>query len=134
MALPTRSSLPPTSPVFRIDGLTFGIAICNDSNFPELAAAIARQGATVLFVPTNNALPRAWDGTGLPAQATAIDVANAIANQLWVVRADVAGCADGLISHGSSAIIDPQGRVVRAARALQDDVIVADISPRKADH
>jgi 5-aminopentanamidase len=44
-------------PVFRIGGLTFGIVICNDSNDPELARIMALQGATALFVPTNNGLP-----------------------------------------------------------------------------
>lgn len=122
------------TPVFRIDGLTFGIVICNDSNFPDLAAAMAAQGATALLVPTNNALPLARGGAELPAQATKVDVATATANRLWVVRADVAGRANGLISYGSSAIIDPQGRVVSAAQALRDDLIVADIPPRKADH
>ena len=45
------------TPVFRVSGLTFGIVICNDSNYPEPARIMALQGASVLFVPTNNALP-----------------------------------------------------------------------------
>lgn len=44
-------------PVFTAGGLTFGIAICNDSNFDGPARAMAAQGASALFVPTNNALP-----------------------------------------------------------------------------
>src|SRR6266699_1890099 len=43
--------------VFTIGQLTFGIAICNDSNHRELARLMAEQGATALFVPTNNGLP-----------------------------------------------------------------------------
>src|SRR5215470_16022976 len=43
--------------VFRAGALTFGIAICNDSNSPELATEMASRGATALFIPSNNALP-----------------------------------------------------------------------------
>ena len=45
------------TPVFRVGGLTLGIVICNDSTFSEPAKAIAVQGATALFIPTNNGLP-----------------------------------------------------------------------------
>jgi predicted amidohydrolase len=34
-------------PVFRVAGLTFGIVICNDSNYPEPARIMASQGASV---------------------------------------------------------------------------------------
>jgi 5-aminopentanamidase len=44
-------------PVFTADGLTFGVLICYDSNFPEDAAALAALGGRALFIPTNNALP-----------------------------------------------------------------------------
>src|SRR5215471_12912833 len=40
--------------VFRAGELVFGIMICNDSNYPELAPRMAAQGATALFIPTNN--------------------------------------------------------------------------------
>lgn len=115
------------TPVFGVDALTFGILICNDSNSPELAIALAASGATALFVPTNNALPPGKGGTDVGAQARAVDIATATANHLWVIRADVAGRAGGLISYGSSAIVDPAGAVVAAAGALRNDLIVAEI-------
>ncbi len=46
-------------PVFRIGGLTFGILICYDSTFPDLARDMVAQGAAVLFIPANNGLPPA---------------------------------------------------------------------------
>src|SRR5690348_13921098 len=36
------------TPVFRLGELTFGIVICNDSNFSEPAKRMAAQGATAL--------------------------------------------------------------------------------------
>lgn len=49
----------------QVDGLTFGVVICNDSNYIEPARVMAAKGATVLFVPTNNVLPpdRAYEGS-----------------------------------------------------------------------
>ena len=80
-------------PVFHVGGLTFGILICNDSNFPEPWRTMASRGATALFVPTNNGLPEAKaDVVGM---TRTVDIAGAIANGVSVIRADVAGRADG---------------------------------------
>ena len=111
--------------VFRVGALTFGIAICNDSNFPEVANQMASRGATALFVPSNNALPPWKSGAELVTEARRVDVATAVANEMWVIRADVAGRAAELTSHGSSAIVDPTGTVVRSALAVSEDVIAA---------
>ena len=88
---------------------------------------MAARGATALFVPSNNALPPGKGGTGLVTETRKVDVATAIANEMWIVRADVAGSAAGLTSHGSSAIVDPHGTVVQTARASSEDVIAAAI-------
>jgi len=88
----------------------------------------------VLFVPSNNTLPPRKGGAEIVADARRVDVATAIANGMWVVRADVAGHAAELTSHGSSAIVDPKGRVVRSALVLSEDVIAAsvEVTSRKA--
>jgi len=44
-----------------------------------------------------------------------------------VIRADVAGRADGMVSYGSSVIVDPDGRVLQSAQRLREDLIVADL-------
>ena len=121
------------TPVFRVDDLTFGIVICYDSTFPELAARIGRLGATVLFVPSNNALPRSRNCEGLVEEARQCDTARATESGLWIVRADVAGEAGGLASAGSSAIVRPDGTLVCCGRRFAEDLLVADlhsIAPR----
>ncbi len=112
-------------PVFTIDGLTFGILICNDSNDPELARRLAVQGARVLFIPTNNALPPAK--ADVVAEARRVDVALAKANRLTVVRADVAGHLADRISYGSSGIVDANGTVLQAARPFTEELLVAEV-------
>jgi predicted amidohydrolase len=113
------------APVFTIGSLTFGIVICRDSTFAEPARAMAGQGATALFIPTNNGLPPQTCGPGIIEEARACDVARAVENRAWVIRADVAGHADGRVAHGSSAITNPNGRIVAPARALEPDLVVS---------
>jgi hypothetical protein len=48
-------------------------------------------------------------------------------NIVWLIHSDVAGRTHGLVSHGSSGIVDPDGMVVRSARLLSGDLIVAEI-------
>jgi predicted amidohydrolase len=115
------------TPVFRVSGLTFGIVICSDSTFSEPARAIAAQGATALFVPTNNGLPTNGAHPGLVQEARTSDLVRAAENRFWVIRADVAGTNGDLVSHGSSGIIDPGGKCVQEAPPLRTGLLVADI-------
>jgi predicted amidohydrolase len=120
-------------PVFTIGGLTFGILICLDSNYYEPARIMAAKGAAALFVLSNNGLPEARGGPGLVAEARGCDIARAVENSVFVIRADVAGRSESLVSHGSSGIVDPDGRVLQTARELGPDLLVAEIetAPRK---
>jgi len=121
-------------PVFTVGDLTFGIIICLDSNYYEPARIMASRGAAALFVPTNNGLPPAKGGPELVAQARNVDIARAIENSVSMIRADVAGRTESLVSYGSSGIVDPDGMVLQAARQLGPDLIVAEIetAPRKS--
>jgi predicted amidohydrolase len=112
------------SPVFNVGGLTFGILICNDSNFPELGRRMAAQGATALFIPTNNGLPP--EKADVVGDARNADTALATENRVWVIRADVAGHADGRVSYGASGIVAPDGAVLQSAQRLTEGLLVAD--------
>jgi predicted amidohydrolase len=114
-------------PVFTVGALTFGILICRDSTFAEPARIMAARGAAVLFVPTNNGLPAAKGGPELIADARTGDIAMARANGVSVVRADVAGRTQDLISYGASGIVDRDGAVLGSARRLGADLVVADL-------
>jgi len=114
------------TPVFRVGGLTFGIIICNDSNFPEPARIMAAQGATALFVPTNNGLPPEKAEVILAARSA--DIARATENGVSVIRADVAGRTADRVSYGSSSVVGPDGTVLQSARRLTEDLLVADLA------
>jgi 5-aminopentanamidase len=112
-------------PVFAVGKLTFGVMICRDSNFEEPARVMAAQGATILFVPTNNGLPKARARPEIVAEARAADVARARENGVYVVRADVAGESESLKAFGTSAIVDPDGVVIASADPSRAGLLVA---------
>ncbi|HEX3127067.1 MAG TPA: carbon-nitrogen hydrolase family protein [Thermoanaerobaculia bacterium] len=114
-------------PVFTVGSLTFGVMICNDSNYSEPARIMSAQGAAALFVPTNNGLPLTRARPELVAEARNCDIARAVENSVWVIRADVAGRTGSLVSYGASGIVSPDGMVLQSARQLGPDLVVADI-------
>jgi predicted amidohydrolase len=61
------------------------------------------------------------------AHARSVVIALAIEHNICVVRADVAGRADGIVSYGSSGIVDPHGHVLQSAQELTEALIVADL-------
>jgi predicted amidohydrolase len=113
------------SPIFTVGSLSFGIMICNDSNFPELAADMAARRARVIFVPTNNSLPP--ERADVVAWSRAVDIARARDNRVMIVRADVAGRTADRVSFGSSAIVDASGTVLRSGAALSEGTLIADV-------
>ncbi len=115
------------APVFQIGNRMFGIVICNDSNYPKPVRQMTALGATVLFIPTNNGIPADRDRVKIATQTRNVDITLAVENNLWVVRADVAGKADGLVSHGSSAIVGPGDCVLKSAQPMAEDFIVRNI-------
>ena len=112
------------SPIFTVGALSFGIMICNDSNYPELAADMVARGARAIFVPSNNGLPP--ERADVVALSRAVDIARARDNEVMIVRADVAGCTANRVSFGSSAIVDARGTVLRAGQALTEDILIAE--------
>jgi 5-aminopentanamidase len=91
---------------------------------------MAAQRAAALFVPANNGLLPAKASVELVAEARNVDVARAVENSMWVIRADVAGGNGELVSYGSSGIVDPDGRTVQSARQLTEDLLVTEIDTR----
>jgi predicted amidohydrolase len=112
-------------PLFQANDFTFGILICRDSNDFEAAKSMASRGALALFVPTNNGLPPGK--ADVVAQARSVDIARAREHGVSVIRADVVGHADGLVSYGSSGIVDSGGTVLQSGQRLREDLLVADL-------
>jgi hypothetical protein len=69
---------------------------------------VAAQGAAAVFVPTNNELPSSKGGAELVGLARDADIARAVENRLWVIRADVAGRSAASMSYGSTGVVNPR--------------------------
>jgi (R)-amidase len=99
-------------------GLTVGLLICYDIEFPETARALARLGAELLIVTNGNMNPYG------PVHRRAI-AARAMENQVFLLMANRCGNGDGgLTFHGESALVDPFGEIVASAQAEETQLAV----------
>ena len=97
---------------------TIGLSICYDLRFPELYRRLARQGATILCIPSAFTFP-----TGAAHWETLVR-ARAIENQCYVIAPDQYGTSpNGYRDYGSSMIVDPWGAVV--ARASEGEGVIS---------
>ena len=115
------------TPVFAVDGLKFGIIVCNDSNFVYPARTMVANGAAALFVPTNNGMPENRGGADLVLRTRDRDVARATEQRVSIVRADVSGRCGNLVSYGCSTIVDANGVVLQSAPILSETLLIAEI-------
>jgi (R)-amidase len=93
------------------NGLTVGLLICYDIEFPETARAVAALDADLLIVTNGN-----MDPFG-PVHRRAI-TARAMENQMFALMVNRCGSGDDdLTFPGESALVDPFGEIVAAAGA-----------------
>ena len=102
--------------ILRVPGGRFGVTICFETIFPEIARECRRRGADFLVNLTNDA----WFGrTAAPYQHLSMAVVRAVENGCYLVRA---------ANTGISGVISPYGEIVRASRLFSEDRFTADIS------
>ena len=107
--------------VFDLGGVRFGLNICEDTWFEHAPACAAAAGAQVLLVP--NASPFHLD-----KQNQRLDVLRqtAASQGMGVVYANLVGGQDELVFDGASFVLDPEGAVVAAAKAFDEDLLLVD--------
>ena len=115
---------PPASALRTMDGLTFGLLICYDVEFPECVRHLALAGADAVLVPT--ALPESPFANFI---ATSVVPVRAFENQLFIAYANHVGRDDSFCYAGLSRIVGPDGAAIAAGGTCEDIVIFADIDP-----
>lgn len=114
------------APVFRAGGLSFGMNICYDSNFPQAAQAVADGGATLIVCPSNNMHRR-------QVSETYRHLHNAVRGDrcretgLWLISSDVTGERDDKISWGPTAVLDPTGVVAAQLPLDRPGLLIFDL-------
>lgn len=114
--------------IFRIDGVPCNAMICADRWLRAVEELPIVEGAQVSFELSNNfkvewVEPLQWFWY----------VPRALRNNAWVVFANGAANPPELTDkHGHSAVIDPQGRLVAAARDEKEQLVIAEIDPSRA--
>lgn len=118
------------TPVFNAGGLKFGINICYDTNFPAVAQRVADSGATLIVCPANNMMRR--DRAEIFRDAhNSIRGDRCRETGLWLVSADVSGERDGRVSWGPTAVLNPEGDVVKQLPLGEPGLLFADIPVRE---
>jgi predicted amidohydrolase len=112
--------------VVTIGGFRWGIMVCYDIRFPEMARAMALLGADVIAVPAAFPFPRLRHWTTLLA-------ARAIENQLYIVAANRVGTDGAITFCGTSQILDPAGAVAAGAPESGELLISAPIRRESID-
>lgn len=113
-------------PVFEVDGLTFGINICYDTQFAEAATRLAAQGASVILCPSNNMMSRekAEKWKYLHNETRAV---RARETGLWLISSDVTGEQGDRVALGPTSVIDPEGKVVAQVPLMEVGMVIAEI-------
>jgi apolipoprotein N-acyltransferase len=95
-----------------------GMLICFDTCWPDIVRETARNGATVLAVPTYD--PPTTNGVLTHLHASLMPI-RAVENNLPIVRAD---------ANGKSQIVDGNGRILAESPLWESSVLVATVTPR----
>lgn len=129
---------------FRVFDTKFGrigVLVCWDQWYPEGARLTALQGASVLFYPTAigwHPEEKAEYGQGQVEAWQTIQRSHAIANGVYVAAPNRVGFEGGnedtgLQFWGHSFIADPFGNKIKEASDDREEILVAEVNPRKMD-
>ncbi|WP_245920736.1 nitrilase-related carbon-nitrogen hydrolase [Melghirimyces profundicolus] len=109
----------PGEPVYRVwqtNGISFGVLICYDAEFPESARKLALQGAELIFVPSvwSTTAEHRWN-IQLPARA--------LDNTCFVMGVNTIG--ENIC--GKSTWINPRGIIQEQAARDREEIIIGEL-------
>lgn len=110
-------------PVISFRNYRFGIMICFDWAFPEIARILTLKGAQVLLHPANLVLPYCQDAM----------ITRSIENRVFTATANRVGEERNIKFAGASQITDPKGNRLVRMSSEEIGIRIADIDPALAD-
>jgi N-carbamoylputrescine amidase len=113
-------------------GCRFGLQMCYEGHFPEMALAQALKGAEIILIP--HASPREEAQVKLERWLRYLP-ARAYDNTVFVVACNLAGDnGGGLDFSGVALIIGPKGEVLAQAAGNQDRLVFADLKAEELNN
>lgn len=112
--------------IFDWNGVTTGILICYDVEFPEHVRALRRMGVRLVLVPTANMAPFTY-------VSRVIVPSRAIENSVGIAYANYCGSERDLTYVGESVMAAGDGEPVEKADADSETVLVADLNALRGD-
>ncbi len=116
-----------SAPLLSYRGFSFGIGLCFDAHFPELAGLYALAGADIIFYPHASPPPETAEEKisrwlrYLPARA--------YDNGLYVSACNQSGDnGRGMVFRGASLVLDPKGAVLESSVGDGGAIAAADVS------
>lgn len=112
-------------PVFRLEGLNVGVAICWDMFFAEPFAEMSLAGADLVFAPSAAAYfsQDRW---------LTVARAQAIMNNVYVFRVNRVGEEQWQTFYGASFCVDPYGDLIDEPSEARNALVIIGIDPQKA--
>lgn len=115
--------------VYNFGNITFGVALCYETHFPEISAVLALMGADILFFP--HASPRG-DPKGKFQSWMRHLPARAFDNGVFVVACNQVGkTVEGFSFPGVALVLGPDGQILEKYAGAGGKILFADL---KADH
>ncbi len=110
-------------PVIEFEGHRFGVMICFDWAFPEIARILALKGAQVILHPANLVLPYCFDAM----------ITRSIENRVFTATANRIGVERDLNFTGRSQITSPEGKRLLSLSKEDAGMGMLEIDPSIAD-
>lgn len=112
--------------LFEAGGVRFGLQLCYDAHFPELATRMALEGAEIIFMP--HASPRGTPEEKLSSWMRHLP-ARAFDNGVFVVACNqVGGNGAGLVFPGAAVAVGPDGRILARHTSTGEGMMIAELS------
>lgn len=108
-------------PVFQTSVARIGVQTCWDNFFPEGSRILALRGAQIIFAPTASAFAS-------HARWERMISANAIANNVFVVRVNRVGAEGKQEFYGKSFCVNPYGELVARPAASCNAILFAELN------
>ena len=116
-----------TFEVFETKFAKIGLVICYELRFPEIHRVLSLRGAEIIVNVTS--LPM---NLGLECHQDLLGPTRALENKVYFVSANRVGRGEGFTFLGRSQIIDLNGKIIVEAGQEKEEIIHAQIEPRRA--